>query len=843
LKKTSSILETWAAWCSWDIPNVEHTQVFKLLLEDAEAKIPEEEIEPLDLTLRAGVVRIAVESGKASSEVSLGSVSIGVTVIPPSLPSGLMLVEENLRSKTVFQAHTAASVLRLNWDILEQVDAFIDIYFEQVSHTLDALPDSPKKQALEDLSFRQDFHVVLSTDEGSIELNTINLRHISTCNNLKLSLLGSDKASQDYGECISLLISARKAFTELHSSNQRVWRTDLVSPSIYIDVKQKIREPTTAINVGGSYEQLHISLEQETLWLLEVVDQLLIDEVAYILRFQQHIQKEQKKSAASRGKSKPERELKLNVAFLAGSFSLNVALLKALNLSVRGDTANLRVRPMSGSNPAWSIELHLGAMEQALVRKETGSKRQRAVFHTPPASSTLNLEFAEKEIRLKFTGIMEEVLLDASAVQSVLTILNRPEVQSVLEAIRDQILDLRKRAEETLPSDKKDTKPKAVSGESRMVVYDVNTTLAGFKIAAIAPALTAGRARAELMLGLGAVQAMVTNKTRKASDSFPDIRGRIEDIGAVLTLVEDGKRRPCGHVTVSVAVDCCTQEPETGPITRDIKARSESFDVFAYADTASTIVDIVTHVHRKILDLDLSKEVEYLRRLRHSRAKRHKSVSLPAPDSIKEEEETAVGTSSARPALLDFSLDLRKIRIVWVVIRNRLIGSDQKPQDLEVSFSRVHLAIKKQNEVRLSIQDLQVQVVPKKSKAFERSENSALLPEVVFTVRYDSGKDGVRIACQAAGQALDIRLDSGFVVPVSMLQKSISAAIDQYRAAKLNWQTDATPDDSKSTPRASPFGDKRLASLQADINFKGALFYIKGDAPTQSNTPLRPAHV
>ncbi|KAG9715346.1 hypothetical protein KCU73_g15957, partial [Aureobasidium melanogenum] len=203
----------------------------------------------------------------------------------------------------------------------------------------------------------------------------------------------------------------------------------------------------------------------------------------------------------------------------------------------------------------------------------TGSKRQRAVFHTPPASSTLNLEFAEKEIRIKFTGIMEEVLLDASAVQSVLTILNRPEVQSVLEAIRDQISDLRKRAEETLPSDKKDAKPKAVSGESRMVVYDVNTTLAGFKIAAIAPALTAGKARAELVLGLGAVQAMVTNKTRKASDSFPDIRGRIEDIGAVLTLVEDGKRRPCGHVTVSVAVDCCTQEPETGPITREIKAR------------------------------------------------------------------------------------------------------------------------------------------------------------------------------------------------------------------------------------------------------------------------------
>ncbi|KAI4736527.1 hypothetical protein E4T50_12962 [Aureobasidium sp. EXF-12298] len=810
---------------------------------DVEVKIPEEDIEPLDLTLRAGVVRIAVESGKASSEISLGSLSIGVTVIPPSLPSGLMLVEENLRSKTVFQAHTAASVLRLNWDILEQVDAFIDIYFEQVSHTLDALPDPPEKEALEDLTFRQDFHVVLSTDEGSIELNTINLRHVSTCNNLKLSLIGSDKASQDYGECISLLISARKAFTELHSSEQRIWRTDLGSPSIYIDVKQTIREFTTAINVGGSYEQLHISLEQEALGLLEVVDRLLVDEVAYILRFQKHIEKEQKKSVATRGASKPERELKLNVAFLAGSFSLNVALLKALNLSVKGDTANLRVRPTSGASTAWSVELHLGTMEQALVRKEDGSKKQRAVFHTPPASSTLNLELTEKQINISFTGIMEEVMLEASAVQSVLSILNRPEVQGVLETIRDQVSDLRTKVEKTLATDKKEVKPKTVDEESRLIVYDVNTALAGFKVVAIAPVLTAGKARAELTFGLGAVQAAVTNKTRKASDSFPDIRGKIQDIGAVLTLIEDGKRRPCGHVSVSVAVDCCTQEPATGPLTRDIKARSESFDVFVYADTASTIVDIVTHVHRKILDLDLSKEVEYLRRLRHSRAKRRKSILPPAPDSIKEEEENAVvDVPSTRPALLDFSLDLRQIRIVWVVLRNRL-GGDQEPQDLEVSFSRVHLAIQKLNEARLSIQDLQVQVVPKKHKAFERSQNSALLPEVVFTVRYESGKDGVRIACQAAGQALDIRLDSGFVVPVSMLQKSISAAIDQYRAAKLNWQADATPDDNKTTPRASPFGDKRLASLQADVNFKGALFYIQGDAPNQVGASLRPAHV
>lgn len=844
LKKTSSILETWAAWCSWDIPNVEQTQVFKLLLGDVEAKIPEEAIEPLDLTLRAGVVRIAVESGKTSSEVSLGSLSIGVTVIPPSLPSGLMLVEENLRSKTVFQAHTTASVLRLNWEILEQVDAFIDIYFEQVSHTLDALPDPPEKQVLEDLSFRQDFHVVLSTDEGSIELNTINLRHVSTCNNLKLSLIGSDKASQDYGECISLLISARKAFTELHGPEQRIWRTDLVSPSIYIDVKKTIREHTTAINVGGSYGQLHISLEQEALGLLEVVDHLLVDEVAYIQRFQRHIQKEQKKSVATRGASKPERELKLNVAFLAGSFSLNVALLKALSLSVKGDTANLRVRPTSGSNPAWSVELHLGTMEHALVRKEDGSKRQRAVFHTPPASSTLNLELTEKQVNINFTGIMEEVLLEASAVQSVLSILNRPEVQGVLETIRDQISDLRRRVEQTLSTDGKNSKAKAVDGKSRLIVYDVNTALAGFKVVASAPVLTAGKARAELTFGIGAVQVVVTNKTRKASDSFPDIRGKIQDIGAVLTLIEGEKRRPCGHVSVSVAVDCCTQEPETGPITRDIKARSESFDVFVYADTASTVVDIVTHVHRKIMDLDLSKEVEYLRRLRHSRAKRRKSIPRPAPNSIKEEEEIAVvDVPTTRPALLDFSLDLRKIRIVWVVIRNRSTTGDQEPHDLEVSFSRVHLAIQKQNEARLSIQDLQVQVVPKKHQAFERSENSALLPEVVFTVRYESGKDGIRIACQAAGQALDIRLDSGFVVPVSMLQKSISAAIEQYRAAKLNWQVDATPDDSKSAPRASPFGDKRLASVQADVNFKGALFYIQGDAPNQSGTPLRPAHV
>lgn len=834
--ESSSIIDTWAEWCSWDIPNIEKTQVFKTLLGETEPQRPDEELQPMELTLRGDTVRLSIETNKKSSEISMGGLAVGLSLIPPSQPSGLMLVDENVRTKTVLQAHTAATVLRLNWDLLQEADQFLDIYFREIAPTLEILPDSaqaPPPRVSEEGPLRQDFHVVLSTDQGSIELDSINLRHVSSSDDLRMSLIGTSRASQSYGQCYSALLTTKHAFTEMHGRTERIWRTDITGPSIYADYRRKISDDSIHVNVGGSYNRLDITVEREVLGLLEVIDSIFVDEVVYIRRLQERIVREQRKLPKKQDTPGPDRDLHLNVAFLAGKYSISLAMLQALKLSISGDTADVRVKPGVGSNKVFDVDLQVGAMEHALVRTEDGAAGQKALLHTPPAVGTLRVEINGK-VDINFSGLIQEVVLEASSVQSVLTIINQPEVQGVLEAIRDQVSDLRRRIAGVL-ADEEQVSAEAVAEESKVVIYDISLRLGGIKVSATAPAVTAGKTRAELSFGIGNVKTSISNKNLEDSRAIPDIHAKVDDIGATLTLIKHGKRSLCGHVAVGLTIDCTLQESSSGLLTREIKARSDALDVNVFAETGATIVDIVTHVQQKILDLDLSREVEYLKRLRHSREKRHQAVPPPKVDV-----QDADGTNAALQTdsvLTNFSLDLRRIRLAWIITESTPTYGTSNVQDLELTFTRISLSIHKQNEARLSIQNLQLQLAPRNLKPFDRSENSALLPEVVFTVKYDSNKQGVKIAFQAAGKAVELRLDSGFVVPISILQKSISLAVEKYRDASLNWRAESV---ASNTKRTSPFGDSRLVSLQADANFGGAIIYIQGEAPAVSHASLRP---
>ena len=95
--------------------------------------------------------------------------------------------------------------------------------------------------------------------------------------------------------------------------------------------------------------------------------------------------------------------------------------------------------------------------------------------------------------------------------------------------------------------------------------------------------------------------------------------------------------------------------------------------------------------------------------------------------------------------MTNFSLDLRAIRLIWIVAEATSTYSEDALHDVELSFTRISLTVQKQNEARLSIQNLQLQAVPKHHPGFDRAENSALLPEIVFTVGYGVVSEGVNI--------------------------------------------------------------------------------------------------
>jgi hypothetical protein len=96
---------------------------------------------------------------------------------------------------------------------------------------------------------------------------------------------------------------------------------------------------------------------------------------------------------------------------------------------------------------------------------------------------------------------------------------------------------------------------------------------------------------------------------------------------------------------------------------------------------------------------------------------------------------------------------------------------------------------------------------------------------MIFSAAYLSTKKDRRLAFQAKGKALDLRLAADFVVPASSIQKSLAAASGELRSAKARFGSSAATPELKQT-RGALVGSKRLGSLLVDVDFAGAIVHI-----------------
>lgn len=833
-KEERRVLDTWAQWCSWDVPNLERTQIFQSLLGSADRDAPEELL-PLELTMQSDILRLLVECGSETNELSVAALAIRLAVIPPKQPTGLMLMEENLKTKILFQAHSAAILLRLHWEILDPIAVLVEAFANQASGSSKTRPKSPRRDEYmgDELFESEVFHVVISTDDGAISLNSINLHHTSRAHGIKLSLLGTDRTAKTYGQGVSALVTAEDAITELTNENgERIWRTDLSAPNVYVDYKETLDQRTGDINIGAAYGELRIDVKQEILGLLSTLDSIVADEMASVKQFQKRLGRIQKQSMPKSQDESPEKVLKFNVAVLAGIFSVEFALLKTLSLTISGKSANVRVTPSTAHEMMLDIEADVGTVDYILTntgQREHG-QRQRAEMHSPPASAHVGLQLLERKSLITVSATVDEIVVEAAAIQGLLTIAGRPEVQSVLEAIKSEFLSVRSHAGAVL-RDKNPALAEAVDEKPKVVIYNITTTLSGLKIVATAPVMAPHSVKAELVFGFGAVAAMASNQPSPTGRQkvFPDIQAKIQRIGAKLSLIDGKQSKPCGYVGFGLTIS--SRESNSGPVNRQIKASSDSLEVNIFADTAATIVDIITYIQRKLGDLDLSREIEYVRRLKASREKRVTS-HIPK-ETVSQTVDTGELTQGEKLET-NYDLDLQNIKLIWIVARASTVYSGHEVHDLELSFRRINFSLKGENLARLAIQNLQLQCVPKSHKSSERTLNSALLPEIVLTVRYEIPEnDGLKLAFNAAGKALDLRLDSHMAYPVSMLVKSGERAIQKFQTASLNWKSASTTTDG-GTPMRNLFGGKLIASLLLDARFDGAVLYFQGQANPQA---------
>lgn len=827
----ANVLQTWAQWRNWDVPNVGQTLAFRMLFNEDDTKtIRAPEPKPTALTVRSETFRIAVDKGPKGSEMLIEETSLGVDITPPTTPTGLMLVEENTRTKTVMQLHSNAVSLVFDWELYRIAELVLP-YKSRITALSSQAPHKEHRtagRALEDNLDRHDFHFVISTTESSLAFNTINLRHRSHAKALKMSLIGTTQANEQYGQAISALVNADAAMTECFGQERCIWQTLLTGPSLYIDHLEPSegKELPPTITLAIAYRELQVDIKEPLPGILQVVDSLILDEVA---KANQMV-----KAFMKNSHDVPEEDLvgkthsvgppKINIALLAGNLHLEMSLLQSLSYQLLGTAASVRVSPSLSEHRLLGIDFDIGKQSHSFINWSAGERYQQEIVTVPPINGHVGLQLQEEQTSVSVVATIERIEVDAGAVQGVLSVVNQSEVQNVLSSVQSGVMEVKEHVQEVFPPSKT-TDAKTNESGGKDVFYDARLALSGVRVSAVTP-LVENRSTAELEFGIGPLHASVSNRQSLPTSGgirLPEVRMQVRGIGATLTTQEKQHRQMCGHAALGANLHFTSAKDNDDNLVRELKIYSRGIGIDLYPDTASTVVDVINHLQDRIKELDLSKERDYLRRLRDSRRK-------TVVERIKSHREDGGGDQQSTFSTDDLlsttvTLELTSIKAIWHVSSNFAAQGNARVENPVLSLARIAFTTHCGNEARLTIDDLQLQLVPKTQTSTKRTLNSALLPEIGFSVAYWRGEHGRRLAFKATGKPLDLRLESKFLIPISAAQRSIEYAKNKFQKGTATWKSAPT---NSGAPRKNLLGNKGVASILVEAEFAGANVYLQG---------------
>jgi len=829
------VIGMWDQWRTWDLAHVKKSLAMRLLWGHLADNLPTPESAPLHLDIKSAVIKMIVDPGPRQSEVALRYFAISVSLLPPTEPSGLMLVGNDISKKsTTVQINARDFAIHVQWEICELAEALLGLFQKQALKATKMISKPSQPAQIAKRLIDEDVQVVFVVDKAQIILDTINLRSVSTGRLLRFAFVDIDQRASGQGEIISAHLHMEDAISEISSRSRSLAKTQWEQPSLYFAHVEHEKESTTPneIKAAAASQMIVVKVEEDILGFIEVADTVLRDEVAYFIR-QSEVIRDMTSSNTTEAKSPgpPTQLPNVTLALFMDAYRVELALLQPLGWSISGSSGRIAVVPALGKNVTLQVDYDLEASYHRMYSTSADGTNVISNLKLPPVDGRLAVTQTEQETRVFASGIIDTIHIQASELQSLVTTIGKPEFSHMLQAVQDDVEVLKTHIEEIFP--KADNLPalKAPSS-SRDILFGVQMTLSGVHIVATAPGRTPDSPTANLTFKLSSMQLKATNiDSDNKIRTFPEATVRLNEISVGLTLTESDSIRQCGNITFGAVLQATT-EKGSSPARRLYRMLSTGLEVNIFADTASAVVDVMNHLQDKIKDLDLSKEKKYLRRLRHTKSrishKRNTSVKSDTNSNTDSADSGALFTST-------YSLELLDLQISWIVGTSVAPFPKNENEDLVLSFRKIDLSTQRDDAARLMIEDLQLQMVPVSASKKKRSLNSALLPKMVFNVAYASTKETRKVAFQAAGKSLDLQLDSHFVIPANVIERSIALAGKKFRSASANWSMTPT---TTGAQRKNPFGNKRFASVTVDASFAGAVVHINGGqtSPTQSSS-------
>jgi hypothetical protein len=820
-------------WRSWDLNDVDSCLVMKRVfgVRAKDVLQPIQVPQTLKFTLRTEAIRLVLDPGPKQNEVSLQDIT---TVFEDKTEAMKAETQSPFHGDDVhhllLQIFCASTAINLNWELCELADDIMNLYLQSSKASSQEEIMKPKN-ARATSKARRDLHVTMATDASSITLDTVNIRAASLCNGLKASFVMIDDANSETTKMINLVIAAAAATSKFKTRSQDLTVYQIRLPSIYtsFEVQPGSGTPVRTIKIAGNCRQLSFSVQQDILALIEVLDLVIGDEVAQLHRLKERIPSTSPTPVIENGAQNDNGSItKVNVALFLDEYRISVLLLQSLTYNITGLVARASVAAQPGSDIIFDFDIK----EHSHDIQTWGASSQKSIslLQMPPTNGRMASHMSDSENVVSVFASVEPIHLDAAAVHSLLSALNRPEISSVVTDIKEDFKAVQGHFEEIFGPKSKAERDTPLP--TKPLIYDAHLTLAGFNIFANAHESKGGSTKASLDFNLGCVQVLVANRLEQigAVLAFPEIRVVLRQISFELCRWDKGEMQPCGNLAFAAFLTATSKINDVDEEVRSFHLKSDGLKINLLAETASTVIDVIEHLQTKIKDIDFSREKHYLRKLR----------KLKPKSSVEDEEDCSAEQGKADGSIdifaSTYSLELLDVQICWIVGTYEVDSiSRQEREDLVLSLKRIEFSTRKKNTARLTMEDLQVQMVPASQDKRQRSLNSALLPEIIFNVGYVSTFDARRFAFQAAGKSLDLRLTSQFMIPGAAVKKSVGSAVNRVREASAKWSS-ATSGPTAETRSHQPFfGKKRIESLLVDADFAGAVVYLSGKKVLESS--------
>ncbi|OAQ94637.1 fermentation associated protein [Purpureocillium lilacinum] len=817
-----SVISAFQRWRSWDLENVASSVLMRTMfgkMKGVESAIPSQEY-PLLGACRLAETRFVLDPGPKQNSISFLDINVRIDKKPSKSADNLPEVPGFDGPLMVVDVCCGDAAIHMNWELCELADDILRLYNR--AQTQQRKTPRPAKSRVEDGAKPPSaLQVVIEVIQGSVDIETVNLTSKTLSNGIKTSVLMYN--TEDRDKLASVMVNCNAVTSRLHSHSQFLGMYQLRQPSLFLAHEAEDTEEATlhAIKATASNQGFTLEVKQDPTVLLEVLDLVVKDEVTQLYRVKKQV-------PVSPTTAEPVKitdrlsKVKINVAMFLDGYTITIPLLQSLTYKITGVVARASCATNYGQDLIFDFDIKENSHETQI--NVQNKPQSISLLQIPPTNGRITGRTSGSQRSVTVLSSVEVIQLDASAVHSLLAALNRPQVSSAIEEAQEQIAVIQGHMSDIFGSTPPPT-PSDVQKPGTTLAYNVHLTLAGLRIFAKTALKSKTEPIAQILFTLEKVYLQVCNQQDPNGPAlkYPDLHVNLRQIGLDVLRGRQDAMRSCGRVGASVTVSASSRRGEDGREDWHLNFRSDDLDISLSPETVSTVIDVVGYMGSKIKDLDTSRELEYLRKLRQSK-----------PRITINDDETVVADADILDSVLAsvvYHFELRNIRVSWDVA-DESQDHDTSKEDLVLSIKLIEFGTRTRKSARLTIANFQLQTVPPGQDKNLRSLHSALLPEVIFNVAYLSTSEARRMAFQATGESLDLRLTSGFIVPAANLVESISLSTKNVQKASAQWATatasaNKKPDETHTVQRQrSLFGKKRLESLLVDADFAGAVVYV-----------------